>query len=391
MQLKSLYIKNFRIFEEFTIPELGRLNLIVGENNSGKSSVLEAIRLYAGSANPNLLLDIIDKHDEFYQIDNHNGSRFPVFNGLFYGRDKDFDVREITIGENIISKNNLKINYAYYKESSDKEGKKLTRITSDNLNSIIDTADIRKAMLISKNDQEVPLFFDQNRNRSSLNDYYFEEYRFDRFFLKDQVPCSYVSTHIDTFDSLAGEWDKIILTSSYEDDIKAAFNFIEKDFEKLSFVELSASQQDRFRNRMPRDKVRIPMVKIAGVDNPLPLKTMGEGMSRILQLAIKIFSAKGGFLLIDEFENGLHYSIQPKVWSWLFKLAEDLDIQIFAVTHSWDCVESFAKIANQQKSAKSFLHRIGTSAKTSDKGKKIATCYDKEKMAVITQSDIEVR
>ncbi len=46
--LKSLCIKNFRLLEDFQVPKLGRVNLIVGKNNSGKSSVLEAIRIYAG-------------------------------------------------------------------------------------------------------------------------------------------------------------------------------------------------------------------------------------------------------------------------------------------------------------------------------------------------------
>ena len=51
MQLKSLDIKNFRILEDFQVNKLGRVNLIVGKNNSGKTTVLEAIRIYAGNAN----------------------------------------------------------------------------------------------------------------------------------------------------------------------------------------------------------------------------------------------------------------------------------------------------------------------------------------------------
>jgi len=48
--LNSLEIKNFRILEDFKVSKLGRVNLIVGKNNSGKSSVLEALRIYAGNA-----------------------------------------------------------------------------------------------------------------------------------------------------------------------------------------------------------------------------------------------------------------------------------------------------------------------------------------------------
>jgi AAA15 family ATPase/GTPase len=70
-------------------------------------------------------------------------------------------------------------------------------------------------------------------------------------------------------------------------------------------------------------------------------------MLRVLQLALKIFPAKGGFLLIDEFENGLHYSVQERIWQLAFEMAQRLDIQVFATSHSWDCVESFSKGGTQ--------------------------------------------
>ncbi|MEI6730675.1 MAG: AAA family ATPase, partial [Pseudomonadota bacterium] len=55
MHLSSLHIKNFRMLEDFQVKKLGKVNLIVGKNNSGKSTVLEALRIYAGGANRYLL------------------------------------------------------------------------------------------------------------------------------------------------------------------------------------------------------------------------------------------------------------------------------------------------------------------------------------------------
>jgi AAA15 family ATPase/GTPase len=113
-------------------------------------------------------------------------------------------------------------------------------------------------------------------------------------------------------------------------------------------------------------------------------------MLRVLQLSLKLFSAKGGFLLIDEFENGLHYSVQEKVWALLFEMAERLDIQVFATTHSWDCIESFAKEA-VSRDTDGVLFRMGRSARTSDHGQLIATLFGEEALAHITQADVEVR
>jgi AAA15 family ATPase/GTPase len=114
-------------------------------------------------------------------------------------------------------------------------------------------------------------------------------------------------------------------------------------------------------------------------------------MLRILQLVLKVFSAKGGFLLIDEFENGLHYSVQEKVWALLFQLSKELNIQIFVTTHSWDCIESFSKIAIENKNIEGVLFRVGKSIRDSEKGRVIATVFDEEQLYSITQSDVEVR
>ena len=45
---------------------------------------------------------------------------------------------------------------------------------------------------------------------------------------------------------------------------------------------------------------------------------------------------------MDEFENGLHYSVQSKLWDIIFELAKNLDVQVFITTHSNDCINSFA-------------------------------------------------
>ena len=106
---------------------------------------------------------------------------------------------------------------------------------------------------------------------------------------------------------------------------------------------------------------------------------------------MKLVSAKGGFLLIDEFENGLHYSTQEKIWALLFEMAEKLDIQVFATTHSWDCIESFNKVALEHKDVGGVLFRMGKSVRTSDKGKIIATVFSEDELATMTQIDMEIR
>jgi AAA15 family ATPase/GTPase len=157
------------------------------------------------------------------------------------------------------------------------------------------------------------------------------------------------------------------------------------EFENIAFV-----QNDSPRHPMRRDR-RSAKVQLSNLPRPVPLNSLGDGMLRLLQLVLKIFPAKGGFLLIDEFENGLHYSVQEKVWALLFEMAQRLNIQVFATTHSWDCIESFTKVAVERKDVDGVLFRVGKSVKTSDKGKVIATVFSGNELATITQANMEVR
>jgi AAA15 family ATPase/GTPase len=169
--------------------------------------------------------------------------------------------------------------------------------------------------------------------------------------------------------------------------VRQALRIITPEFENLTFVR---KDEDK---KYPRQRLfrRFAKVKMSDSPYPVPLNSLGDGMLRVLQLVLKIFPAKGGFLLIDEFENGLHFSIQEKVWELLFEMAQKLDIQIFATTHSWDCIESFVNTAIARKDVEGVLFRVGRSVRKSDRGQVIATVFDEDALYNITQADVEVR
>jgi hypothetical protein len=200
------------------------------------------------------------------------------------------------------------------------------------------------------------------------------------------VSCSLIPTQFISMDELADEWDRIVFTEQ-EALVKKALLVMEPNFENLTFVRSDGYSPSSLRSRPSRTA----MVKLSGVDRPVPLNSMGDGMLRVLQLSLKLFAAKGGFLLIDEFENGLHYSVQEKVWALLFEVAERHNIQIFATTHSWDCIESFTKVAVDRTQTDGVLLRLGRSVRTSDQGRVIATVFDEAALQTITQKDVEVR
>ena len=75
-----------------------------------------------------------------------------------------------------------------------------------------------------------------------------------------------------------------------------------------------------------------------GLARLVPAQLLGEGMSRILNLALAISVVPNGIVLVDEFENGLHYTVMEKVWRAVAAFARSYDVQLFATTHSRECV-----------------------------------------------------
>lgn len=378
--LKSLVIKNFRSLADFEVAKLGRVNLIVGKNNSGKSSVLEALRIYAGNAHQELLEKIAQEHDEKYFLDKNVQEGFEVslpYEDLFTGRKFPKEESPIVIGE-LENENALKIYHVYRVEkdyiATDEEGNKETikRPVSITLLELTKHRQIIGEGLLIKKDG----------NATSI-DFTIISPDFRRFItVGNPLTCSFIPTQLIAMNELANNWDSIALTE-VEETVKDAMKIILPEFEAITFVNELSYTDNSIR--------RIAKVKIKGLARPVPLNSLGDGMVRILQIALKLVTAKGGFLLIDEFENGLHYSVQEKVWALLFEMAQKLDIQIFATTHSWDCIESFSKVATSNTSSQGVLFRIGKSAKASDRGRVIATAFDESELQTITQSDMEIR
>ncbi|MEI6068025.1 MAG: AAA family ATPase [Methylococcaceae bacterium] len=382
--LKSLVIKNFRTLADFEVAKLGRVNLIVGKNNSGKSSVLEALRIYAGNGQRVLLETISAQHGEKvrFRKDVQTEDASVPFQDFFTGREFPTDSEKaIQIGSFEDGKNILRIEHAFISESEETITNATGEISTRFRRQVLSKPELQEflgevtqALIITKGGKSYPPFLLDSLDSRS-------KFPINPIMFANVISCSVIPTQFVSPDELADEWDKIVLTE-YEDVVKQAMRIIAPEFENLTFVR-NEDAPNRFR--------RSAIVKMLNIPKPVPLNSLGDGVLRILQLALKIFSAKGGFFLIDEFENGLHYSVQEKIWALLFEMAEKLDIQVFATTHSWDCIESFSKVAIDRKDIDGVLFRVGKSVRDSDRGRVIATVFDEEALYSITQSDVEVR
>ena len=124
-----------------------------------------------------------------------------------------------------------------------------------------------------------------------------------------------------------------------------------------------------------------------GANTSIPLPAMGEGMNRVASLVLAIGSASGGVICIDEIENGLHYSIMTDVWRAIAKAARAFDVQIFATTHSLECIRAAHEAFSQDEIYDFRYHRLDRK-KT---GKIEAVTFNRDMLQTAANANFEVR
>ena len=353
MHLDSLKIQNFRLLEDVEVKKLGHVNLIVGKNNSGKSTVLEALALLASGFE----LATVSRLTKNREVNRHvsNNEKIKDYSSLSFKYLFNIESLKNRESKVTIGNDSLYISFKYgnlFSADSKEDGVYYCHIAGRNYDD---------RLVVSSN-------FELNHLDVSNSFFEFKTYPILNF--------QYVDTNPVDIMKLAGEWDDILLTEAEDLAIKM-LQLIEPKIIDLAFIN--------------QDNQRTPFVRLKEVSERIPLHNMGDGIFRLLQIILKVLQARDGFLLIDEFENGLHYSVQPDVWRLIFELSKRYNIQVFATTHSWDCIESFAQVAKEREDLEGVLFRMGRSVRKSDNGKVIATEFDEDELYNLTKDKIEVR
>ncbi len=117
----------------------------------------------------------------------------------------------------------------------------------------------------------------------------------------------------------------------------------------------------------------------------MPLRTFGDGVNRLFGVILSLCNAKDGILVVDEIDNGLHYSVQSQIWKIVFRLAKTLNVQVFATSHSWDCVRAFQQAASDSPED-GVLVRL-----TKRQENVAATLFTERELEIATRDQIEVR
>jgi AAA15 family ATPase/GTPase len=123
-----------------------------------------------------------------------------------------------------------------------------------------------------------------------------------------------------------------------------------------------------------------------GLDQMLPVSLMGDGLGRVLGILVRMANTPGGIVLIDEIENGLHYSLLSDFWRAIGDAAERFNCQVIATTHSYECIREAHSAFSQSDGYDFLLHRLDRI----DSGIE-ATTYDKAALSAAIKAEFEVR
>ena len=335
LHLPELSIRAFRGLKDLTIPKLARVTLIAGKNGVGKTTVLDAIRIYAARGDYSALLEVLRDREEISLQTGADDDVIlaPDWNSLFCGRNAS---DSISIGPNE-EERKLRIRIGPAKKQ-----------TQEKFLGISPGRKVQAIMVkFEGEEQEYPLTYSEK----AIPRYLFSEFVLERKTNRSPtITCNSLGPGLSNNREIARFWDSVALTDNEYKVVKSLNLILGKDIERIAVLAEERRSSGRIGNRV--------MVKSTGHDSPVPLKSLGDGAARVFGIALALVCSRDGFVLIDEVENGIHHAAEYEFWRMVLTTAKQNNVQVFATTHGWDCVVGFAQAAKEIGDVEGALIRL---------------------------------
>ena len=321
--IRNIFLEGYRSFESFKLSGLNRVNLIVGMNGCGKTSILEAVDFLISGGNPTVLTRSLDRRGESKTF---GSEEVPVVSHLYFGhpllrpgakfrvsagnRIKPLTVEIVALED--IAQQIMLLDYPEY--GDDLLLEKGLRITVGDSQELPD----------------MPLFEDGLvRFPSTLGTKYIRRlselsYSFP--------PSLFLTPDFLNLSSMRDVWNQVIVDKR-ESEVLEAMKILRTDIESIHFLS--------GRNSLRSSEV---LIGLHSEGPRLPLGSLGDGVRRLLALSLALVRTNRGYLLIDEIDTGFHFTAMQKMWNLVVSSALRSNIQVFATTHSFDCILGLASL-----------------------------------------------
>lgn len=345
--------QNLRCFKDFTLENLTPITLLSGRNNVGKTTVLEGIFLLLTyrSANVFHTMNIMRGFDQF------SNSSYP-WEDFF--PDMDAMIKKMSISA-----------------TDNDDGARTLTFSKDSRFSLAALPTAAQPLL-----QMLP-----ERYALKFTHEYESEHKKDtgHFFLTPNG----LSLHSKDFPSLRPPSGFYIGLSTYLPQQIVA--------ERLGNIEIKNKKEQliknlRFLHEEISDVFSVPipgaLIIYSRLDSgkTLPVRAMGDGINKLLHYLSAMIANPGGVFLLDEVETGFHYSFYPKLWELVARVAKETGSQIFATTHSDECIS--AAVDGVSKVAPELLTYIRLGKKNNDI---VPYSFSERELASALDREMEVR
>ena len=367
----SIRIRGYRGLESFQMQGLGRVNLLVGTNNCGKTSILECIELLRSAGEAHVLSSIAGRRGEWAYTSEGDART------ALGPRPELLDVSHLFANHELRGAIHIEADCAGDASAAGWNDRVTVYVEDPSASQPQE----RDAELGGENDERLLLRVkwsdteDQYRARVTEEGVLFRPPRLMRKRDGSGQAVQFVRTSGMTAADVARTFSKFVLTPKHEA-IKRALRIVEPTVEDLAPI---ADDRTRFSRDAPGGVV----LRLHGVADRVPIGSMGDGMWRMLGLALSIADADGGVLLVDEIDTGLHYSVMENMWRMLSEAAAAWSVQVFATTHSRDCYESLAAISKSDAD--------GVTIQRIDRHRSEAVRFARDAIVAVAERDLEVR
>lgn len=293
-QLSTLTLQDYKFFEDgFSIGNFNRINIFAGNNNSGKTSILEAIHLLCHLNDFNGLIDLYKRRGKFHQqlpvqwLSDKMPPKWTI-RGSFDDKDCLLNLTKSHTDSSVIDKTNY--------------------ISSLNIHTSFNDTPSNTKVILKKGKEPYELQYEHNTRLCNI-----------------------------VFSSPFSFTDRTILEHYYnvasdKGAIRTIIQFIRQEIDaSIEDIQRVGSGQDFRFNVTFQDQQK----------RPLDLTEFGDGLQRIFHISLMIVAAQYGIICIDEIENAIHHNLLVQFTEFIQKLAHEYHVQIFASTHSQECIQAF--------------------------------------------------
>jgi len=371
--LRSFEIKNFRCFRQLKVEHVERVNLIAGKNNVGKTAFLEALFLLLGPDNPGLPMQLNPLRGvlwfEFVPDE--------AWGWIFTNRNTQETI-ELTGRDDGKRRRHLRIHLAEPQSSLLQVPGNGKNVPAKSFGATTTAAGARELVLEYQDGSSAPTI-----SRASIvlegeqPKVKFQRGGGENLPLLERPAMSRFPLGI-------------FLTSAalHPPENPQRFSRLQEVGRESEVIESLRILEPRLRRLVVSAwGPGIPVIQgDIDIGRLVPIELMGGGVGKLLSCLLAIAEAQHGTVLLDEIENGLHHSVLPKVWAAIAEFARTFDTQVFATTHSLECIRAAHEAFSAGDKYDFALHRLD---RVEDEIR--AVTYDREMLDAAIKADMEIR